>query len=157
MGPTRGSFRAQREISPLAGFSTTLAQEAPIAKLRSTLPTADPPFYSIDDSIRLEILDPIKELKDFAIVWDQIKTKYTHYKLSSSYQFRIPAEDSHRMKDIRDWIRLSYDHFGKPSKLTVYVSYLLRNRKSNEFRFFYQVSVCVGVFILCCCCRVKTQ
>ena len=101
------------------------------------LPTPDP--LQITDEMWMDILDPIKKMDNFWSIWNQIKTKYSHNKLVSRYQFRIKAADSHNIRDIKDWVRLSFDHFDKPSKLTVSVSYILRNRKTGEFRFFYQV------------------
>ena len=106
----------------------------------SMLPPPDPSF-DISDDIRLEILDPIKQMDKFRwMIWEQIKTKYTRNKLSCEYRMRIPNSDSHNMTYVKDWIQLTYDHFGNPAKLTVKVSYLVKHRITGEYRFFCQVS-----------------
>ena len=114
------------------------------------LPPPDPTF-DLSDDIRLDILDPIKQMDRFWWIWDRIRTKYTFNKLTSTYQMRIPAVDSHKIKDIKDWIRLTYDHFANPAKLTVFVSYLLQNRKTKEYRFFYQVYIFSSFSFLLLC------
>ena len=102
----------------------------------SHLPPQDP--LKVNSKIRAEILPEIRDQDDFVRVWDHLRTKYTRRPLSNTYQFRIPAAESHTLADIKEFVLLSYNHFNRPCKLTVQASYVLYNRRTDEHKFYYQ-------------------
>lgn len=123
--------------------------------LLDALPPEDP--WKLTQQMKDEILPEVLNHPDFYWIWEKIRTKYRVNKLGTLYQFRIPALDSHTMTDVKSYIRTAFDHFGKPAKMSVHCSYLIHNRDTDEYRFFWQVSILQYYYPLYLNFRVKIQ
>ena len=132
-------------------------REVDLMHRETLLPAEDPEEPTVQ--IFSEIMDEVKSQSNFPWCYEQMRTKFVFKKIINTYQYRIKQEDRMYLQDLADWIRLSFQHYGRPAKIQVLMSYVLINRITDESRYFYVSFFFVAIFANCAISfrRVKIQ